>query len=122
MYQTPNSAPALSFEAALEQLEAIVRDLEDGRIGLSEALGRYEQGVSLLRQCYGLLENAERKIELLCEIDAAGNAKTTPFDDQATFVTEENPGPKRRPPGPAAGRRHSSQPAQTDIDGADALF
>ena len=73
------------FEESLSELETIVRELEDGQIGLSEALARYEQGVKLLRQCYSLLERAERRIELLRGVDAAGNAQTVPFDDQASL-------------------------------------
>lgn len=70
-----------SFEQALAALEQIVRDLEDGQLGLTESLGRYEEGVRLLKQCHGLLERAERKIELLSGIDAAGNPIAEPFDD-----------------------------------------
>ena len=44
------------FEAALEQLEAIVESLERGEPDLTAALARYETGVRLLTQCYGLLE------------------------------------------------------------------
>src|SRR6185436_20808410 len=74
---SPGDPP--SFEAALASLEAIVHDLEDGDLGLAEALARYEQGIKHLRHCYDLLEQAERKIELLTGIDAEGRAKTAPF-------------------------------------------
>ena len=91
-----------SFEAALASLEAIVHDLEDGDLGLAEALARYEQGIKHLRHCYDLLEQAERKIELLTGVDAAGRAKTVPFaeDDAADEPVEEppeKPSPRRRP-------------------------
>jgi exodeoxyribonuclease VII small subunit len=76
-------APA-SFEAALAQLEDIVHDLEEGQIGLDQSLARYEQGVKLLRQCYGLLQSAERKIELLTRVGPTGEAITAPFDDSPT--------------------------------------
>ena len=56
-----NSAP--SFEQALASLEGIVHDLEEGQIGLAESLARYEQGVKYLRQCYELLQTAERKMK-----------------------------------------------------------
>jgi len=75
-----------SFEQALAALEQIVRDLEDGRCGLAESLARYEQGVKLLKNCYAQLEQAERRIELLTGIDAAGNAVVAPFDDAATLA------------------------------------
>ena len=91
-----------SFESALARIEAIVHELEEGQTGLAESLGRYEEAVGLLKQCYGLLERAERRIELLVGTDAAGNPLTEPFDDTAS--TDRNP--------PAAPRsRRRSAPA-----------
>ena len=46
---------SLSFEQSLAELDRIVRDLEDGQLGLEEALGRYETGVGLLKRCYAQL-------------------------------------------------------------------
>jgi exodeoxyribonuclease VII small subunit len=78
-----------TFEQALEQLERIVHQLEEGEIGLAEALDHYEKGIGLLKQCYGLLERAERRIELLSGVDAAGNPITEPFADDAGNTLEE---------------------------------
>lgn len=78
-----------SFEQALAQLETIVHELEEGEIGLAEALDRYEQGIRLLKQCYGLLERAERRIELLSGVDAAGNPITQPFSDDSLSLEEK---------------------------------
>ncbi len=75
-----------SFEAALAQLEEIVQDLEEGEISLAEALARYESGVQLLRQCYRLLEHAQRRIEVLSRVDSAGNAECESFDEGATSL------------------------------------
>jgi exodeoxyribonuclease VII small subunit len=72
---------ASTFEDSLEQLEKIVGELESGKLGLSDALGRYEEGVKHLKGCQQLLEQAERKIELLSGVDAEGNPITTPFDE-----------------------------------------
>jgi len=80
-----SSEPILSFEAALKRLDEIVHSLEEGDLELDEALGRYEEGVKLLRQSYDLLQRAERRIELLSGIDAQGDPITQPFDDTATF-------------------------------------
>ena len=76
---------APSFEQSLERLEEIVHLLEEGDLGLSDAMQRYEEGVTLLRQAYELIEWAERKIEILSGVDAEGNPVTQPFDDTATF-------------------------------------
>lgn len=66
-----------------------MRQLEDGELGLNEALDRYEKGVRLLRQCYDLLDRAERKIELLSGIDADGRPITTPLDDRDVSLGEK---------------------------------
>ena len=78
-----------TFEQALKRLEEIVHSLEEGDVGLNEALERYEEGVKLLRQSYDLLQRAERRIELLSGFDAEGNPITQPFDDTATFDKDE---------------------------------
>jgi len=83
------TAPEPSFEQAIEQLEGIVHQLEEGEIGLDEALARYEKGVRLLRRCYELLETAEQRIELLSGVDADGNPVSTPFDDTSGSANEK---------------------------------
>ena len=54
-----------TFEQALAKLEAIVRDVEEGKIGLQESIKRYEQGMSLLKRCRDILAEAEMKIQKL---------------------------------------------------------
>ena len=116
MSNRPDPPPeTLSFEAALASLEAIVHDLEDGDLGLAEALARYEQGIKHLRHCYDLLEQAERKIELLTGIDAEGRAKTAPFaapDASAEEPLEDEPAPAQPTRKPAPRR----QPRRTLLD------
>ena len=68
-------------QMALAELEKIVVELESGKLGLSDALGRYEEGVKHLKSCQQLLEQAERKIELLSGVDADGNPITQPFHE-----------------------------------------
>jgi exodeoxyribonuclease VII small subunit len=85
-----------TFEQVLDQLEKIVHDLEDGGMGLNEALTAYEKGVRLLRQCHLLLEKVERRIELLSGVDANGNAITQPLDDTALSLEEKARRGRRR--------------------------
>jgi exodeoxyribonuclease VII small subunit len=73
-----------TFEQALTELERVVRDLEDGKTGLEESLRRYEQGVALLKRCYGQLRQAEQRITELTGLDAAGNPVTRSFEHAAT--------------------------------------
>jgi exodeoxyribonuclease VII small subunit len=86
---TPRDECVASFEESLEELEKIVAELESGKLGLSEALARYEQGVKHLKGCQDLLERAERKIELLSGVDADGNPITQPFDEGDTESLED---------------------------------
>jgi exodeoxyribonuclease VII small subunit len=55
------------FEAAIAELEAIVRKLEEGDLPLEKSLELYERGVHLSRFCHARLEDAERRIEILSE-------------------------------------------------------
>ena len=56
-----------TFEEALAQLETIAQQIEQGKIGLEESIARYEQGMSLIKQCRGILSRAEQKIQQLQE-------------------------------------------------------
>ena len=55
------------FEAALTELDGIVKKLEDGDLTLEASLQLYERGVHLSRFCHGRLEEAEHRIEILNE-------------------------------------------------------
>jgi exodeoxyribonuclease VII small subunit len=63
------------FEAAIAELEAIVKQLEEGDLPLEKSLERYERGVQLSRFCHARLEEAERRIEVL---DERGELKPAP--------------------------------------------
>ena len=53
------------FEAAIAELETIVKKLEDGDLALETSLELYERGVQLSRFCHTRLEEAEKRIEIL---------------------------------------------------------
>jgi exodeoxyribonuclease VII small subunit len=55
------------FEAAIAELETVVKKLEDGELSLEQSLALYERGVTLSKFCHARLEDAERRIELLNE-------------------------------------------------------
>ncbi len=89
------AAAERTFEEALAELEAIVRDLEDGATGLDEALARYEAGVALLKQCYGQLRQAEQRILKLTGTDDDGRPLLEAFEHTAAVEVERTE-PKRR--------------------------
>jgi len=55
----------LTFENALEQLETIVRDMEEGQLALADSMTKFEQGMRLAQFCTGKLGETEKKIEIL---------------------------------------------------------
>lgn len=63
---------AQTFEEALARLEAVVKELENGKIPLDKALELFGEGVSLAQFCHRQLEEAEQKISVLMT-DAKGN-------------------------------------------------
>lgn len=61
-----------TFESSLQELEKIVRNLENGDLALEESLKLFEDGVKLSRECQERLNRAERRIEILMK-DEQGN-------------------------------------------------
>ena len=62
----------LSFERAIDELESIVRRLEDGKVPLEESVAIYERGEALKRRCEDLLRQAEARVQKTT-LDASGN-------------------------------------------------
>ena len=72
----------LSFERAIEELESIVKRLEEGRVPLEESVAIYERGESLKRRCEELLRQAEARVDKITT-DANGEVTgTEPLDVQ----------------------------------------
>lgn len=65
---------SLTFEDAFRCLDEVAASLEQGSLTLSEATGRYQQGMSLVRRCNQLLDEAQLKITNLKESYAAPDA------------------------------------------------
>jgi len=70
----PTPAP-LSFEKALEELDALVHRMEDGRLPLEESLAAYQRGAELIKFCESRLTDAQARIAIL-EGDALQDLKT----------------------------------------------
>ena len=58
-------APELNFEAAMDRLEAIVDQMESGKMMLEELIVRYEEGMKLVKTCQERLASAEQRIEII---------------------------------------------------------
>jgi exodeoxyribonuclease VII small subunit len=67
MSETSANTSIKDFEAAIAELETVVKKLEEGELSLEQSLALYERGVTLSKFCHARLEDAERRIELLNE-------------------------------------------------------
>ena len=84
MAQTSNKGSTdvaqLPFERAIEELETIVKRLEEGKVPLEESVAIYERGEALKRRCEDLLRQAEARVEKIT-LDAQGKPiGTEPLD------------------------------------------
>ena len=69
------------FEEALQKLEAILAQMEEGDLPLEEALKAFEEGVRLANFCTTKLDEAERKVEKLIR-DQAGKLQSLAFSEE----------------------------------------
>jgi len=78
-----------SFEAALEELETIVQDLEGEDLSLDNALASFERGISLMRVCDTHLNHAKGKITELLQGEDGEFAEKVLGLSLESFLTEE---------------------------------
>lgn len=76
----PDGSP-YTFEKAIERLEAIVDQLEQGELSLEDSIGRFEEGVKLTRFLETELARAQRRVEELAET-AGGGLTTRPWSGE----------------------------------------
>jgi exodeoxyribonuclease VII small subunit len=75
---TKKDAQQLKFEAAIEDLEQVVEQLESGDLSLEDSLAAFEKGVGLVRYCNQKLSEVEKKVELLIK-DKEGQLQLKAF-------------------------------------------
>ncbi len=69
----------MSFEAALAELEGIVRQLEEGKASLDEAIAAYQRGAALKQHCEAKLRDAQAKVDKI-SLDPDGAVTAAPAD------------------------------------------
>ena len=100
-------APSLTFEEAINGLEAIVEAMEHDQLPLGQLVEHYEKGTALLASCESLLKAAKDRIELIT------------LRNQGE-IGLESPAETGQPAGPASGKR--SLPDDPDDDDDIRLF
>jgi exodeoxyribonuclease VII small subunit len=77
--QQKKAGPELNFEGAMERLEAIVEQMESGKMHLEDLIVRYEEGMKLVKICQERLASAEQRIEIITR-NNAGKAVVKEFE------------------------------------------
>ncbi|HJT21428.1 MAG TPA: exodeoxyribonuclease VII small subunit [Nitrospira sp.] len=80
----------VKFEQAMARLEAIVGELEKGDLPLDESLKIFEEGVRLSKNCLKILDEAERKVEVLIK-DQNGKKRLHAFTHDSNNEGHEEP-------------------------------
>jgi len=78
----------VNFEESLEELEALVEQMEDGDLSLEDSLAAFEKGVRLARECQDALKNAEQRVQILLKQN--GDEQLAPFADTAADDNDED--------------------------------
>ena len=71
-----------SFESSIQELEGLVRKLEQGEMPLEESLKAFERGVHLTRSCQQSLRAAEQRVEQVIE-NSDGELESRPYPDES---------------------------------------
>jgi len=79
---------SMSFEKALERLEAIVEKLESEELGLDASLALFEEGIGLSRVCQERLAEVERRVEIVIK-ESRGEYRTAPFEEPPVPAAEQ---------------------------------
>lgn len=78
----PDDIRAMSFEAALEELERIVQRLEGGDVDLEKSIDMYARGAQLKAHCEAKLKAAEARVEKLVIGPNGRPERAEPFDSE----------------------------------------
>jgi exodeoxyribonuclease VII small subunit len=77
--QQKKGASELNFEGAMDRLEAIVEQMESGKMHLEDLIVRYEEGMKLVKICQERLASAEQRIEIITR-NSAGKPVVKDFE------------------------------------------
>lgn len=78
----PEPIEAMGFDRVLQRLRMVVSQLETGQLSIEESLRVYEEGIALARRAHLVLDNAEKRVELLVRDSARnGEMSAAPFHE-----------------------------------------
>ena len=83
----PASKKRLNFEQNLEDLEALVVNMESGELSLEDSLAAFEKGIKLTRECQTALQKAEQRVQKL--ISDNGELSAVVLDDDSDPLNDD---------------------------------
>ena len=117
----PDEASAVSFEKALERLEAIVGEMESGAVSLEKMIERFEEGQKLIGLCTRRLNEVERRIEIL--VKRGDDVVAEPFESDETPPEMSGSAPEfGRTSSGSARPAPADRESRNDDDGKNELF
>ena len=88
---TSKTKPAeLNFEKAMDRLEAVVEQMETGKLPLEDLIIRYEEAMNLVKVCQERLTSAEQKIEIIAR-NSAGKPVVKDFEPAPDTNSDSEP-------------------------------
>lgn len=69
----------VDFEQSLSELEALVEEMETGKLSLEASLSKFEKGIALTQNCQNALKSAEQRVNILLEKN--GEPSLAPFNE-----------------------------------------
>lgn len=93
MSAKPKPPAEQNFETAMDRLEAIVEQMESGKLPLEDLIVRYEEGMNLVKVCQERLASAEQKIEIIAR-NSAGKPVVKNFEP-ANETNSRSPEPQQ---------------------------
>ena len=84
--KTKHPDPKPNFEGAMDRLEAIVEQMESGKLALEDLIVRYEEGMNLVKVCHERLASAEQKIDIIAR-NSAGKTFVKDFEPSSEIAS-----------------------------------
>jgi len=86
--ETGKPPEKMKFEEAMEELEQIVEQMEEGGLTLDESIEKFERGMRLSQVCSRQLQKAELKVEKLARA-SSGELEVSQYDEEQTAESNE---------------------------------
>ncbi len=80
----------MTFETALNNLDGIIKDLENGNIPLEDAISKYTDAMNLVKICQEKLDNATEQVNKIIGTDGEAQDFLMKEDETNEQTSNEN--------------------------------